>query len=150
MTYCNSSLHRKWSSNSTSNLWFGAGDVSQRPKTHRKLLNRRMIACSSLSGKSGCNDSFFHVSWVTECLVKSNPTGEWEPYFRPDKLNCTCELKQRSQKYVGYNKTRFSVISVHIKRAGHPLLLNSKGRKILASFATWTWAVTHLLLRDVT
>jgi hypothetical protein len=53
-------------------------------------------------------------------------------------------LKLRSEKYVGYDKTRFSVISAHIKRAGHPLPLISKEQAVETSSATWARTVTQL------
>ncbi len=96
-------------------------------------------------------DPLFHMSWATKYLVFSYPTGIWELHFRSDELNCTYELKYRPQKYVGYDKTRFSVIPAHtkervthsrssqksgspalvqLKRAGYPLPLVSKERKL--------------------
>jgi hypothetical protein len=93
---------------------------------------------------AGSVDPLFHMSWATKYLVISYPTGIWELHFRPGELNCTYELKYRPQKYVGYDKTRFSVTPAHMKRAGHPLPLVSKERKILTSSATLVWAVIHL------
>jgi len=111
-------------------------------ESHFELWFSCMTAHSSLSGKSwisGCTDQvfsnergslnrsfwirgssnqLFHMSWVTEERFISNAIGLWELYFRSIKLNCTCVLKWRSQKYVGCHKSRFSVISAHIKRAG--------------------------------
>ncbi len=89
-------------------------------------------------------DQLFHMSWVTEYLVISYATGVSELHFRSVKQNCTCELKWKSQQYVGYDKTRFSVISAHTKSAGHSLPFISKERKIFTSSVTLVWAVTHL------
>ncbi len=94
---------------------------------------------------SGCNDPLFHMSWVTKYFVISYPIGIWELHFRSGKLNCTYELKCRPQKYVGYDKSRFSVIPAHMKRVGHPLPFVSKERKILTSSATLVRAVIHLI-----
>jgi hypothetical protein len=93
---------------------------------------------SSISSNqmSGCNNQLFHMSWVTEYLVISYLTVMRELHFRSGKLKCTCELKCRSQKYVGYDKTRFSVIPAHMRRVEYPPPLVSNERKILTSSAT--------------
>jgi hypothetical protein len=113
---------------------------------HQLFSNERNPSTSSFQ-LSGCNDPFFHMSWANKYLVISYPTGIWELHFRSDELNCTYELKCRPQKYVGYDKTRFSVTPAHMKRAGHPLPLSSKERVTRSRLAQKSWLPTPARLK---
>jgi hypothetical protein len=95
-----------------------------------QLVSNEWGPYSSSFKMSGCYDSLFHMSWTTKYLVISYPTGIWELHFRSGELNCTYELKYRPHKYVGYDKSRFSVTPAHMKRAGHLLPVISKERVI--------------------
>ncbi len=120
---------------------------------------RRMTASSSLSGEEWnernpltsyfwmsevCRpalfewaesvDQLFHMSWATKYLVISYPTGIWELQYRP-------------QKYVGYDKTRFSITPAHMKRAGHPLPLSSKEWVTRSCLAQESWLPTPARLK---